>query len=68
MDEGINQCLHVEDGGKNLGKCYVEVEVLVLKFLHTLYSSCLLVLKMKKRLFCLSFLLVLKLQIIAVLI
>ena len=47
MDEGINQSLHVEHGVKNLGKCYVEIEVLVLKFLRTLYSSCLLVLKLQ---------------------
>ena len=68
MDEGINQCLNVEHGGKNLEECFVEIEVLVLKFLHTLYSSCFLVLKLKKRPFCVSFLLVLKLQIIAFLI
>ena len=46
MDEGINQCAHVERGAKNLGEviCKIEIEVLVFNFLHTLYSSCLLVL------------------------
>ena len=56
-------------GWRKLGEviCKIEIEVFVFNFLHILFSSCL-VLKMNKRLLCVSFMLVLILQIIAFLI